>query len=93
MWQKKEVIFQNIEKHQIKSKDFKIDLQPNSSIQHKTWGYSIQSARDNNSTRGCRYPRILDPTGACAGSIFHPWVVDLHPHLHIAGADAGAPVG
>jgi len=34
--------------------------------------------RDGNCTRGCGYPRILDPTGAGAGSIFHPWV-DPHP--------------
>jgi len=30
-------------------------------------------------------PGILDPTGAGAGPIFHPWV-DPHPHPHIAGA-------
>ena len=41
-------------------------------------------SRDGNCTRGCGYPRILDPTGVGAGSIFHPWV-DLHPHI----ADAG----
>ena len=45
-------------------------------------------SRDGNCTRGCGYPRILDPTGVGAGSIFHPWV-DLHPHPRIAGAGAG----
>ena len=43
--------------------------------------------RDGNSTRGCGYPRILNPMDAGAGLIFHPWV-DPHPHPHIAGAGA-----
>jgi len=34
--------------------------------------------RDGNSTRGCGYPRILNPMDAGAGLIFHPWV-DPHP--------------
>ena len=44
-------------------------------------------SRDGNSTRGCGYPRILNPMDAGAGLIFHPWM-DPHPHPHIAGADA-----
>ena len=44
-------------------------------------------SRDGNSTRGCGYPRILNPMDAGAGLIFHPWV-DPHPHPHIAGAGA-----
>ena len=47
----------------------------------------IIAPRDGNSTRGCGYPRILNPMDAGAGLIFHPWV-DPHPHPHIAGAGA-----
>ena len=43
--------------------------------------------RDGNSTRGCGYPRILNPMDADAGLIFHTWV-NPHPHPHIAGAGA-----
>ena len=34
--------------------------------------------RDDNCTRGCGYPRLLDPTGADPGSNFDP---RMHPHL------------
>ena len=48
--------------------------------------------RDGNSTRGCGYPRILNPMDTSAGLIFHPWV-DPHPHPHpyIMGADLRFP--
>ena len=47
---------------------------------------TVATARDGNSTRGCGYPRILNPMDAGAGLIFHPWV-DPHPHITGAGAD------
>ena len=57
--------------------------------QHSPWAMAsiVIFDRDVNSTRGCGYPRILNPMDAGAGLIFHPWV-DPHPHPHIAGAGA-----
>ena len=44
--------------------------------------------RDGNRTRGCGYPRILNPVDAGAGLKFNPRV-HPHPHPQYVGAGAG----